>query len=160
MQKRALPNGCFLTYFMTFNSNHVVVSGLRSVGTISIIGRWGSNPWWDLIGFNFSILGWCGSNPMVVTCSVIFQNSQTPNLRMCLGPYVWHTLNITLAIHIHSLVIQICLGGEPMDSSPKVYDLSHPLTGWNREFEYSTVAYQYNLQDILALPHVRRIHMF
>ena len=68
-------------------------------------------------------------------------------------------LTITIAIHIHSLVIQSCLCDEPRDSLPKGYDQSPSLTGWTQEFDYYSVAYELNVQDIVDILHVSLIQI-
>ena len=78
---------------------------------------------------------------------------------MCQAPFGCRTLTITISIHIHSLARNSCLWFEPRDTFPTGYDLSPSLTGWTQEFDYYSVAYELNVQDIVDILHVSLIQI-
>ena len=67
--------------------------------------------------------------PLAGTYSIILAKLLDSECAYVTGDVRMTYLTITLALHIHFLVIQHCLGGKTMDASPKGYDLRPPLRG-------------------------------
>ena len=70
--------------------------------------------------------------PWVSTCYIIFAQLLGSKYACVPGFICMMYVNITLSLHIHSLVIQRCLGVEPRYASSKGYYQSPTLNGSDR----------------------------